>query len=203
MAFSFLSSKLYAPETIKCHYQNPIFLSVMSDRLRHLILKLDPRSQRKVVIFCIGSDRATGDCLGPLAGWFLAGQPGPYHLRGTLQSPVHAGNIEESLKACTQEKPLPLIIALDACLGKAENVGMINLGLGPIKPGSGVQKQLPAVGDIYFTGNVNTSSHLDQFVLQSTRLSLVMGMAEIMAASIHLALEPGQPQAANIPRFFT
>ena len=44
----------------------------------------------EIVFLCIGSDRATGDCLGPYVGWHLSQQklPGVF-VYGTLNTPVH------------------------------------------------------------------------------------------------------------------
>ena len=58
---------------------------------------------RKVVIICIGTDRSTGDSLGPLIGTFLE-EVGlqRFHLYGTLDEPVHAINLEEKLKQIHQ-----------------------------------------------------------------------------------------------------
>ena len=66
--------------------------------------------------------------------------------------------------------------------------------MGPVKPGAGVNKELPAVGDIHITGIVNVSGFMEYFVLQNTRLHLVMKMAKTIANGIHdasIAYKPG------------
>lgn len=78
----------------------------------------------------------------------------------------------------------PFIIALDACLGQSESVGYISCKEGALKPGTGVNKELPEVGNMNVVGIVNVGGFMEYFVLQNTRLSLVMQMAEILAASI-------------------
>jgi putative sporulation protein YyaC len=50
-----------------------------------------------------------------------------------------------------------------------------------------VNKSLPEVGNIHITGIVNVSGFMEYFVLQNTRLSLVMNMAEIISTSIKKA----------------
>ena len=55
------------------------------------------------------------------------------------------------------------------------------------KPGAGVNKQLPEVGDIHITGIVNVSGFMEFFVLQNTRLNLVMKMAKTIANGIYQA----------------
>lgn len=48
----------------------------------------------------------------------------------------------------------------------------------PIHPGSGVHKSLPAVGDLHITGILNASGSFEHFLLQTTRLSFVVQMAD-------------------------
>ncbi|MGQ0454292.1 spore protease YyaC, partial [Bacillus sp. SS-TM] len=71
-----------------------------------------------------------------------------------------------------------------ACLGKSQNIGSITTGKGPSKPGAAMNKKLPAVGDLHIHGIVNLNGFMEFFVLQNTRLSLVMKMADVIAKSI-------------------
>jgi len=79
-------------------------------------------------------------------------------------------------------------LAIDASLGKPTEVGIISLGVGAIRPGAGVQKDLPAVGQYYVTGTVNIGGFMDYYVLQNTRLALVMKMAQKIADGIRVSL---------------
>ncbi|HET7627706.1 MAG TPA: spore protease YyaC [Bacillales bacterium] len=143
---------------------------------------------RKLVIVCIGTDRSTGDALGPIAGSKLARLHGPrLAVHGTLDSPVHAINLETTLEEIQQSYKDPFIIGIDASLGKQQSVGMISFADGPVKPGAGVKKQLPPVGDAHLTGIVNICGYMEYFVLQNTRLNLVMSMAETIADSVYAA----------------
>ena len=47
-----------------------------------------------------------------------------------------------------------------------------------LKPGAGVDKELPCVGDYYITGIVNICGILDQMLLQTTRLHTVMSLSD-------------------------
>jgi len=76
------------------------------------------------------------------------------------------------------------VVAIDACLGHMNHVGWITVGTGSIKPGSGVNKDLEPVGDIHITGVVNFGGFMDFLILQNTRLSIVMKMADIISLSI-------------------
>lgn len=79
----------------------------------------------------------------------------------------------------------PFIIAIDACLGKPERVGMISIGKGALRPGAGVNKSLPPIGHIHIAGIVNISGFMEYLILQNTRLNLVMRMADIISSGIH------------------
>lgn len=148
-------------------------------------------SEKNTVILCIGSDRSTGDSLGPLVGSYLSRLPlpGKKNILGTLAQPVHATNLTTTLNSIYETAFPPFVLAIDACLGLPEKVGCITVSPGPLKPGAGVNKNLPAVGDLHIFGTVNVSGFMEFFVLQSTRLSLVMRMAEQIARGIYLALK--------------
>lgn len=135
---------------------------------------------RPLIFLCIGSDRATGDCLGPLLGHRLNEicRNSSYFVYGTLKEPVHAKNLQETIDKIYQLHQNPLIIAIDASLGRSSHVGYYTLAEGPLRPGAGVDKQLPFVGDYYITGIVNISGLLDQMLLQTTRLHTVMSLSD-------------------------
>jgi putative sporulation protein YyaC len=103
---------------------------------------------------------------------------------GTLDEPVHAGNLHEALVRVENAYPGATILAVDACLGSPENVGSISLCDGPVRPGAGVNKNLPPVGQLSVTGVVNVAGFMEYFVLQNTRLSLVVRMARAIARAI-------------------
>ncbi|HYK72178.1 MAG TPA: spore protease YyaC [Pseudoneobacillus sp.] len=155
---------------------------------KEIINMFPPHTIRPIVFVCIGTDRSTGDSLGPLVGSLLEEKgPSPFYVYGTLDEPIHAVNLEDKLKEIKQQHFYPFIIGIDACLGKLKSVGSIQLADGPVKPGAGVNKELPAVGDIHLTGIVNVSGFMEFFVLQNTRLNLVLKMAKTISEGIYQA----------------
>jgi putative sporulation protein YyaC len=142
----------------------------------------------EICVACIGTDRSTGDSLGPLVGHKLNGKRRKNNVRvvGTLDDPLHAKNLDKFIKFLNQNT---LVIAVDACLGKMDHVGYITVSKGPIKPGIGVNKDLPPVGDIAITGIVNFGGFMDYLVLQNTRLNTVMRMADIIATGLNKVLK--------------
>jgi len=147
--------------------------------------ELRENSYSEIVIICIGTDRATGDSLGPLVGHYISKLiDGQARVYGTLDSPVHAKNLDQILEYIRCTHANPLIVAIDASLGKTSHIGNINIIKGSIEPGSGVGKTLQSVGTISITGVVNFSGYMDMLILQNTRLSTVMKMAEIISDGI-------------------
>ncbi|MDR1533254.1 MAG: spore protease YyaC [Clostridiales bacterium] len=145
----------------------------------------------EIIILCIGTDRVTGDSLGPLVGYKLKNSVDVFHnvkLYGTLEMPVHAKNISETIERIYNSHSNPLVVAVDACLGRLEHIGYVTVGLGAVKPGAGLNYDLPAVGDVYVMGIVNTFGAMDAYLLQNTRLGLVMRMADVVYHGIMLSM---------------
>ncbi len=157
------------------------------DLAKHLVS--DIKKDNQLVILCIGSDRSTGDCLGPLIGHKLSmcGLSGA-HIYGTLQNPVHAANIQSTIDAIYDKYDNPFILAIDASLGTRKHVGYYTLGQGPLIPGLGVNRTLPPVGNLHITGIVNYSGLFDEMLLQTTRLSFVMELADNITSGINMAI---------------
>lgn len=147
------------------------------------LLSLIPVFPREYIIACIGTDRSTGDALGPLVGAYL-NEYKPRHLTvyGSLHEPIHATNLGDYIVEINANHRNPYIIAVDACLGKGSSIGNITINNGPLKPGAALNKQLPTIGDIHITGVVNVSGFMEYTVLQNTRLSLVVDIAKSIAS---------------------
>ncbi|WP_028550649.1 spore protease YyaC [Paenibacillus sp. UNC451MF] len=174
-------------ETFKVQHTESNIIELLSDKLLSILGQIP--SHQPIIIICVGTDRSTGDSLGPLVGtqlkkYHLSG----IHLYGTLDQPVHAMNLKDTLSSIQDHFNNPYIIAIDACLGQLTSVGCIQVGNGPVKPGAGVNKDLPPVGNMHITGIVNVGGFMEYFVLQNTRLSIVMSMSEVIAKSFDVAI---------------
>ncbi|OMD19948.1 spore protease YyaC [Paenibacillus odorifer] len=115
------------------------------------------RRRKNIVFACIGTDRSTGDSLGPLVGTYL--ERFGYEVVGTIDDPLHAVNLEERISEIDKKKT---VIAIDACLGYSTSVGRIDV----------------------IKGIVNVGGFMEYMVLQNTRLSLVMKMADQIVQAI-------------------
>lgn len=166
---------------LKCIYK---LRDIFSKKLFYIL-----KTKRPVVFLCIGTDRSTGDSLGPLIGEKLnALISDNFILYGTLKNPVHAKNLHETLKEIHTKYTYPYIIAIDACLGQISNIGNIIIENKPLSPGAAMRKELPKVGDLSITGVVNICGALEFMVLQNTRLYTVMHLANIISEGIYHAI---------------
>lgn len=153
--------------------------------LRNFIRKTK-KEHETLVLVCIGTDRATGDCLGPLVGYYLEKVCPPTFasIFGNLSNPVHAINLEATIKQIHLRFENPFIIVVDACLGRADHVGYVTLSNSCLTPGEGVCKILPSLGDISITGIVDCYCKENITTIQNTHLYQVIKLANFIATGI-------------------
>ena len=142
------------------------------------------------VVVCIGSDLDIGDSLGPIVGSMLKfkTQGLGVFLYGTLSAPITAKEIKyirTFLKETHRGCP---VIAIDAAVGEAGDIGLIKINDIPLLPGAGANKQLGAIGDITIMGIVAEKSIANYGLLNTTRLNLVYNMAEIISDGLSALL---------------
>lgn len=181
---AYLAQNLKIPAKVKYHYQDPHIVERLSFVFSRHLINLNPDLSRPIVIVAIGTDRSTGDSLGPLVGTKLSSENSNLHIFGTLEEPVHATNLNHKLEEIKKLYKNPLLVAIDASLGRVESIGTITLATGALKPGIGVNKNLQEVGELHFTGIVNVGGYMEYFVLQNTRLGLVWKLANLIGESI-------------------
>jgi len=138
----------------------------------------------EVVVICVGTDRVSGDSLGPLVGTLLREECRYANVYGTLADPVHAQNLVETIDYIKRNHPDAFVIAVDACLGRQANVEKIVLLPKPLKPGTGVNKDLPEVGDVNIQGIVNIGGFMPQLVIQNTRMNTIYNMSKVIAGTL-------------------
>lgn len=133
-----------------------------------------------VVFFCIGTDRSTGDSLGPVIGTLLEDN-GYRNVMGTIDDPVHGGNMSEKIDLIPIGKT---VIAIDACLGREVDIGKVFFGNKGVKPGSAVGKVIPPVGDFSIKAVVNVMCKNRFEILQCTRLKTIKDLSFIITSAI-------------------
>ncbi len=135
------------------------------------------------VILCIGSEKVTGDALGPITGELLTNKYSlPCFVYGTLGSTVTALNVSKILSFIRSRHPSRKILVVDSGLGNEHAVGKIRCFPGGIKPGQGVGKNLPITGDFSVLGIVGlkTEAHL----ISSFPLGIIFSLAESISKII-------------------
>lgn len=169
----------------RAHIDDPNITTYLTNTLCRYYEEINPDWQNPTLILCIGTDRSTGDSLGPLVGTYLQKRENNhFKVFGTLDAPLHAINLTDNLQKIFCQYSNPFILAVDACLGRLESVGCISIRKGPLRPGAGVNKDLPAVGHVSISGIVNVGGYMEFMVLQNTRLSLIMKMADLISKCI-------------------
>lgn len=145
---------------------------------------------KKPVILCVGTQKVVGDSLGPCVGSLLVEK---YKIKtivyGLNDFNVNAKNLLISKQFVETMHRDRLVIAVDAALGKSEDIGQIQLAGNGLYPGSATNKNLPCVGDISLKGIVNRKGLDDMTTLLKTKVSEVSVMAEVIAKSLVLAIE--------------
>lgn len=130
------------------------------------------------VFLCIGSDRVTGDSLGPIIGELLETAAPVY---GNLAIPVTALNLVETERRIRRNHPDRQIVAVDSAVGSPSDIGSIRVFAGGLHAGEAMGKNLPEVGDISVTATVCARSAK---ALSSVRLGLVYRLARVIAFAL-------------------
>ena len=164
---------------IVAHFHEADAQKKIFDHLLQLIIEQQKTFKHPLIVICIGSDRYTGDSLGPLVGSHLK-ESSECIVYGSLEGPVHAGNLVETIEKIRYQYYNPLVIAVDACLGKINEIGNIEIWEGSLQAGIAVGNKLPSVGNISIIGVVNGGGMVGYHELQTAPLSNVMKLSKII-----------------------
>lgn len=141
---------------------------------------------KQPIVLCIGSDRVTGDCLGPIVGQMLVERKADAIVYGTLICPVTALNLKDTVVHIRDAHGDKKVLAIDSSVGRLADVGKIRVAFGSIAPGSADGKKLPKVGDVSITATV-TDAH--KTPLSAVRLGTVYTLANEIADRIIRCLQ--------------
>jgi putative sporulation protein YyaC len=131
----------------------------------------------RVTFLCIGTDRSTGDALGPLTGSRLLDYGFP-HVTGTLPAPCDADNLTTRISEIPADH---IIIAIDACLGPPAALGCFFASDEPLQPARSIGLCFPAVGHYSLAAVVDVHGPKPYRTLQTTPLHRVIMMAGAIA----------------------
>lgn len=150
------------------------------------------RGYLELVFLCIGTDRMTGDCFGPLVGSKLQEKLEHYNIfnltiYGTLKENVCYTNIKEILKMIETRHPSACLIVIDAALSTQEKIGNIFVQKEKMVLGKGLNKSKIEVGDISIKAVVGQNYKLPNYNfshLQNISLNVVITLADIVSEAI-------------------
>ena len=144
---------------------------------------VDDKSENVVFVF-VGTDSNIGDSLAPLCTTFLNINMGNVFVYGNLNEPITAKEVPFMAKYLKIAHPTSTVVVIDAAVGKKWDVGRVKVQKSGIKPGLGVNKNLPMMGDISIIGVVGEKEDFKNGILPQIRLSKVYCMAKNIAKGI-------------------
>ena len=159
-----------------------------SQELAYLLqkcMRMVEKPWKELVFLCIGSDRITGDSLGPLIGRQLLCHRWQHSfIYGTLEEPVHALNLASVLEMIKKKHPAALTIAVDASLRFSRPCGIYlrRTGIHTSRRRS-PQKSAGCRGYFYHR-NRGSLRFSGTFSASTTRLSAVFRMADAIVKGI-------------------
>ena len=151
----------------------------------------DGNQYSNILFVCIGTDRVTGDCFGPLVGYklnSLFSNANRINIIGDLENPVNATNIVSVANQIRQNYQNPFIISIDSALSTPQNIGNIVVREGGLDVGTGLNKRCINIGNMCIQGVVaqNTRNSMQNLnMLQNTSLNLVMNLADVVSSGIY------------------
>ena len=142
------------------------------------------KGEKEIVFLCVGSDKYVSDCLAPIVAEMLRHHYNiPARVYGGVRYNVNATNLMEVVHYIEAMYENAKIIMIDATLDA--NVGEVLI---QDRAFAGMGKCLPnrPIGSLSILGVVGR--RVANFNLNSTRLNLVMQMAEFIARGCYMAV---------------
>ena len=166
-------------------YSFNLYNSLASDGICLTLKRLLPPNSVPVIL-CIGSDLSVGDSLGPVTGTKLKEKLKNLNcfIYGTLAKPITAHEIKYMNEFLRATHPGSTVIAIDAAVGAAGDIGLLKVSDRWLAPGSGANKKLSKVGDVSIIGIVAEKSVFNYSLFSATRLNIVYKMADIICEGI-------------------
>lgn len=137
------------------------------------------------VIICIGSASVSGDSLGPLVGDLLRDK---YNVRayvyGGLKQPVNGVNYHSYVEHIKSRHNNNLVIAIDACVGEAHDVGKIKYTANGVSAGGALNKKFGRIGDLGILGVVAKRQEDNLCALMSVSYGMIEEMSGVIADKV-------------------
>lgn len=167
-----------------------IYNNFVNDFSNILKEKISGLEISELIFLCIGTDRITGDCFGPLVGYKLKclfRDEENIKVIGSLDDIICSHNILNVINDINNKYETPFLIAIDAALSNKSNIGKIVVSGNSMNIGSGITKNNIYVGDMSIKGVVSRDLKNPKYnfkLLQNIPLNLIMNMADSVAQGI-------------------
>lgn len=141
------------------------------------------------VFLAFGTDRSTGDSLGPFVGHFL-NQYG-FNVLGTIEEPLHSQNLVQRIEEIKGQYQYQFSIDCSVLPDTfpSDFLGKVFLKNKGIQPGSGVNKEVDTIGDFSISCPLirnESISFMTALSLQNVRLSEVISLSQMIASALIL-----------------
>lgn len=168
-----------------------LYNSLAPDGVFTVLKKTIHAKDRAPVIVCVGSDLSVGDSLGPVTGTKLVEKLKGLnvYVYGTLAKPITAHEVKYMSSFLSNTHPDCPVIAIDAAVGVAGDIGLIKVANRPLSPGSGANKRLNKIGEVSILGIVAEKSLFNYSLFSATRLNVVYKMADIIADGVAMFIQ--------------
>lgn len=121
-----------------------------------VIKKVNEKRYSDLIFICIGTNKIVGDSFGPIVGEILKHnvRDGRIKVIGDLTNNINAKNIFQNLKNIEDKYTNPYIISIDSALSNSIEPGNVFIIKKGLIPGSALNKQNIAIGNIGIKGIV-------------------------------------------------
>lgn len=141
-----------------------------------------------IILLFVGSDSNIGDSLAPICGSLFECEGGGVFAYGNLIAPITAKEVPFAVEFIKNAHPDSLVVVVDAAIGKSSDVGLVKVQKSGIKPGLGVDKDLPEVGDLSVIGILGEKRG-GKALFTVNKISTVYSMAEKIAEGLKIFVE--------------
>ena len=148
--------------------------------------------KQEYIFICIGVDKITGDCFGPIVGTKLKEKLKNKNIMnisvyGDLENNITLSNIEEYKRKLEKRHKDACMIVIDAALSKKENIENIYITNKPTVLGKGLCKEHMQIGDISIKAVVGKDYKIAKYnfqILQYISLDFILILAEQLTEEI-------------------
>jgi len=143
----------------------------------------------KCVIVCVGTDKISGDSLGPMVGSILRSRHVPCPVFGVEGCTVNGVNLDRYRDFLARYYPGVPVVAVDAALGDASEVGQIRYRLGGVFAGGALGRRCAGLGNLAVLGVVGPKGEDALSTLLEVPLSAVERLAYRIADKLTEVLD--------------